>query len=305
MPGRPWLQFLLLGTLLFLLQRALFPPPKPVIGPLTDARVEALVQQWRAATGEVPDADALARLASAELERDLLFQHALALDLHRHDPVVRQRLVRNMQFLQSGTTESEAELYQQALALRLHLGDEVVKRRLIQLLEQLLLAAQPPAAPEEQDIVAEFQARGDELAQPPRYSISQLYFSRDREREAAAAMTRVEREQLTPEEALALSSPFLAGYRFKRQTPEQLARHFGAAFVANFLATGPAAGAWHGPVRSTYGLHYVWVDAIEPARAARLEEVHDQLQRDLEVRARDRALTQAVAELAQQYELRR
>jgi hypothetical protein len=47
------------------------------------------------------------------------------------------------------------------------------------------------------------------------------------------------------------------------------------------------------------------VDAIEPARAARLEEVRDSLQWDLEKRARARALEQAVAELAQQYELRR
>ena len=39
---KPWIHFLLLGFLLFELQQQLFPEPKPVVGPLPEARIEAL-----------------------------------------------------------------------------------------------------------------------------------------------------------------------------------------------------------------------------------------------------------------------
>ena len=44
--NRPWLHFILLGVLLFYLQGVFFPEPKPVVGPLGEAREEALRQQW-------------------------------------------------------------------------------------------------------------------------------------------------------------------------------------------------------------------------------------------------------------------
>ncbi len=95
----------------------------------------------------------------------------------------------------------------------------------------------------------------------------------------------------------------MPGYRFTRQSPDQLARHFGAAFVENLQATDPQPGAWSGPVRSTYGLHYVWVEDIEPAREAQLEEVRSLLQRDIEARLRAEALRDATARLREQYEV--
>jgi parvulin-like peptidyl-prolyl isomerase len=83
-----------------------------------------------------------------------------------------------------------------------------------------------------------------------------------------------------------------------------LARHFGASFVNNLLATDPQAGQWSGPVRSTYGLHYVWVSEVEPERDATLEEVRLQLVRDLESRARAVALRESIAALRDDYEIR-
>ena len=44
----------MIGALLFYLQGKLFPEPKPVIGPLGEARIEALQQQWFASVGRLP-----------------------------------------------------------------------------------------------------------------------------------------------------------------------------------------------------------------------------------------------------------
>ena len=301
---KPWIHFLLLGFLLFELQQQLFPEPKPVVGPLPEARIEALQQQWFSTTGRLPNEVPLARLVESELDRDMLFQRALEYELHLYDTVIYQRLLRNMNFLQMAEGKSDEELYEQALEMRLHLGDEVVKRRLIQVMEQLLLAGNPPATVTEQDLAAEFDQRRDELRLPPRYTIAHIYFSRDREGEIPDVIAAINADNLDPRQARELSSPFLPGYEFASLSPDQLARHFGAAFVKNLEEAGPAAGHWLGPIRSTYGMHYVWVEAVEPARDATLDEVRQRLVRDLDSRARATALREAIVALRQQFEVR-
>ena len=300
---RPWIHFVLLGVLLFWAQIRLFPEPPTVIGPLPQARLEALQQQWVSTVGRPPGPEQLARMVTAELDRDMMFQRALELELHLYDPVVYQRLLRNMHFLGLAEGKSDDELYKQALEMRLHLGDEVVKRRMIQIVEQLMLASNPPAAPTEEEIAAEFAQRKEELRRPPRYSIEHIYFNRERESEVDDIVATIDAEGLGPEQARDLGSPFLPGYRFKRQTPEQLSRHFGAAFVMNLQQAGPEAGQWSGPVRSTYGLHYVFVEELEPSRDATLEEVRPLLLRDLESRARAAALQASTERMREDYEV--
>tara|TARA_R110002072_G_scaffold102440_2_gene225293 strand:- start:13099 stop:14031 length:933 start_codon:yes stop_codon:yes gene_type:complete len=302
--NRPWLHFIVLGSVLFYLQGEIFPPPKPVLGPLSEARIESLKTQWFASVGRAPTAGQLDRMVQAELDRDMLFQRALELELYLYDTVVYQRLLMNMRFLQMGEGKSDDELYQTALDMRLHLSDEVIKRRMIQVMEQLMLANNPPQAPTEAEIVAEFEQRREELRRPPRYSIEHIYFNREREADAAAVIAKIQEQNLTPEQARELSSPFLPGYQFTAQTPDQLARHFGTSFVENLQKAGAEAGHWVGPVRSTYGLHYVWVDALEPARDATVDEVRQQLQRDLESRAKETALRESIEAMRQHYEIR-
>ena len=199
--NRPWVHFIVLGLGLFILQGYLFPEPKPVVGPLTEARVEALKQQWFSSTGRVPSDEQMLRMVSAELDRDMLFQRAVEMELHLYDAVVYQRLLRNMHFLQLAGDKSDQELYEEALEMRLHLGDEVIKRRMIQVMEQLLLASNPPAVPSQEEIAALFAERKQELRRPVRYSIEHLYFNRDREADIDAVVQRIDAEGLTPGEA--------------------------------------------------------------------------------------------------------
>jgi len=302
--NRPWVHFIVLGSLLYYLQGVFFPAPKPVIGPLSDARLAALQQQWLASVGQEPTPDQQMRMVQGELDRDMLFARALELKLHLYDTVIYQRLLLNMRFLQQAADKTEDELYQQALELRLHLSDEVIKRRLVQVMEQLLLAANPPQLPTEAEIVAEFDQRREELRKAPRYSIEHIYFNREREAQAPAMIEKVNAQKLTPLQARELSSPFLPGYQFTAQSPDQLARHFGAAFVENLQQLDPQPGRWVGPVRSTYGLHYVWISALEPARDATLEEVRQQLVRDLESRSKDTALRESISAMRVNYEIR-
>ncbi len=302
--NRPWLHFVALGLVLFLLQRWAFPPPVPVIGPLSEARKEALDQQWLATTRQPPTEEQRLRMQEAELERDVLFQRAMELELYRHDSVIYQRLLRNMRFLGLDQGQDDEALYREALDMGLHLGDEVIKRRMIQVMEQLLLLAHPPAAVDDAALATAYEERREALRQPTRYTLQHLYYPREKVAEIAPTLERLRNEGIAPSQALSFSAPFLPGYRFAGQSPDQLARQFGAAFVMNLERLQPQPGQWVGPVQSSFGQHLVWVEAIEPARDAELAEVRQRLQRDLESEARNAALASAVAQLRSEYEVR-
>lgn len=301
---KPWLHFLILGSVLYQIQITVFPDPKTVIGPLSASRHEALQQQWLTSFGQPPTAKQQAQLIVDELDRDLLFQRALELRLHLQDGIVYDQLIRNMRFLDVDTDKSNSELFRAAMDMRLHLGDEVVKRRLIDKMKQRLLAINPPIEVEETQIAAEFIARKDEFYRSPRYSFAHVFINPEREAELESAIKTIQEQQLDARAARYLSSPFISGYEFQAQTAEQLARSFGGIFISDLVKIDPAVNQWHGPIRSSFGWHYVWVSAVESGRDARLDEVAPQLRRRLEVTARERALHSAIADLRSDYEVR-
>ena len=313
--NKPWLHFIMLGVVFYQLQSALFPEPKPVIGPLSDARIASLKEQWTLSTGRPPSAEQMAGYVAVELDRDMLLQGALDLEYHLHDSIVFQRLIRNMKFLQLAEgNKSDAQLFKQALEMQLHLDDEVVKRRLIQMMEQRLLANNPPSIPGAAEIKAAFIERKEALKRPPLYSIEHVFFPVERSNEVAAAVAKITDQGLDVKAARNLGSPFLQGHHFINQTPDQLARNFGKGFVRELESgvnttqaqtnANTKQSRWLGPISSAYGIHYVWLAGYTPARDAQLKEVKQQLLQDLAYSANSRALRCAVVAQRDEFDWR-
>jgi hypothetical protein len=305
--NKPWLHFIVLGAVLFQLQSVFFAEPKTMIGPLSEARISGLQEQWLTSTGRHPAPKQMARFIELELDRDMLFQRALELEFHLHDTVVYQRLIRNMKFLQLADGKSDAELFDQALGMRLHLVDEVVKRRLIQLMEEQLLADNPAARPTAKALATALANRKEALKRPPRYSIEHVFFTRKQEPEVAGIIAAINERRLDVRSARQLGSPFLQGHQFSRQTPDQLAQNFGKDFVFSLeqalSKVQNGTQQWLGPLSSAYGLHYVWVTEFEPARYAQLQEVEQQLRYDLAYAAKKQTLACAIAGLRKDYDI--
>ena len=115
-------------------------------------------------------------------------------------------------------------------------------------------------------------------------------------------MSVIRTENLTPEEARKFSFPFLPGYKFVRQSGEQLSRRFGYEFTKNLEALDLSSNKWFGPIGSTYGQHLVWIDEIELERDAVLSEVRSELVRDLERDAYKGVLAAELDKLRMKYE---
>ena len=302
---KPWLQFALLGALLFFISGQLFPEPKPVLGPPNAERLAAMAENYARFARSEPDAELRARFVDAELRDELLFREAIRRDLQYRDAAVEQRIIRNMRFLDAQTDASDEELIKQGYALRLHLTDEVIRRRLVQIMERLIVATTPSAEPTAEDVQARYEADLQSWQEPARYSLSHVFLPADRAGEMTDLMARVIWEQLTADEARLLGAPFLSGYRFNRQSPDQLTRVFGAVFAEELEAMEPAPDSWVGPVSSAFGVHYVYVERREPPRTLSVDEVRERIVRDLERESEEERVAQWVAEVMAAYEVLR
>ncbi len=300
--SKPWLHFVLLGIILNDISGRIFPPSAPVIGPLSTERISTLQRQWMDVTRTVPTPLQLKSMIKSELDRDMMFHFALSKELHLHDPVVYQRLLRNMSFLDLSRGKPKEQVYKEAIDMRMHLGDEVIKRRMIQVVEQILVARNPPDPPSEKQISETFDGRKKEFQRPNKYTLQHLYFPQRKSSNLSSAMNVIKTENMTPEEARKLSFPFLPGYKFVRQSGEQLSRRFGYEFTKNLQALDLSPNKWFGPIGSTYGQHLVWIDEIELARDAVLSEVRSELVRDLERNAYKDALAAELDKLRMKYE---
>ena len=302
---KPWLQFVLLGALFFFLSGQLFPEPKPVLGPPNAERLAAIAENYARFSRSEPDAELRARFIDAELRDELLFREAIRRDLQYRDAAVEQRIIRNMRFLDAQTDASDEELIEQGYALRLHLTDEVIRRRLVQVMERLIVATTPSAAPRAEDVQARYEENLGGWQEPARFSLRHVFLPADRAGEMTDLMATVKAEQLTADEARVLGAPFLPGYRFNRQSPDQLTRVFGAAFAEQLEALDPQPESWIGPVSSAFGVHYVYVAQREPPRTLGLDEVSDRIVRDLERESEEERVAAWVAEAMAMYEVLR
>ena len=120
-----------------------------------------------------------------------------------------------------------------------------------------------------------------------------------------ALVAEVETKQLTPAEARLLGAPFLSGYEFSGQSPDQITRVFGAVFTEQLQAMRVEPGQWLGPIASAFGLHYVFLQAFEAPRTLALEEVSLKIERDLIREAEAQAISDWVKQAMRRYEVRR
>ncbi len=209
-------------------------------------------------------------------DEELLYREARALGLQRSDPLVRRRLVRDMRFAGAEPRASDQALFAEALALGLDERDLVVRRRLVQRLVLDLSAQARRREPSEAELADTLARHADRFASPARLQLSQLFLSRQRRGEALAEDARALLAELVaaragPELAAGRGDPLPLPVELGWCSQRELAAGFGEDFARAAFDVEP--GAWRGPLRSSYGLHLVFVRAREPSRLPPLAAV--------------------------------
>lgn len=264
----PLLHFFAIGALLFAVN-AWRAQKRPVAenGPrieVTAAVIDRLCAGYERQFGQAPDAEELRGLVTAHVKEEVLCREALALGLDRDDSIVRRRLAQKMEFLTADVTNA--------------------------------------APPEEAAVQRYFTEHAAGYAKPGRVSFRHVYFSK--EKRGAKAGT----EALEALAALAkgasdesMGDAFLHGFDFAGRENEEISALFGQDFTRQLAAL--PAGAWQGPVESSYGLHLVRVDARSEASPVKLDEVRVAVERDFNDERRVTANREVFEKLRERYEV--
>lgn len=167
----------------------------------------------------------------------------------------------------------EEILYREALALGLEKDDTIIKRRLAQKMDFLAEDVAALREPAPGEVEAWFAKNQERFAPPPLATFRHLFFSTDKRGADAEKEARKELAALAGKEAEG-GDAFMFQSAYAEQTPEQVARVFGAKFARSLFQE--KSGAWRGPVESGYGWHLVWIEALTPSEPPAFETVAEQ-----------------------------
>ncbi|MBY8966621.1 hypothetical protein KHP57_13010 [Algiphilus sp. NNCM1] len=281
----PLLHFFAIGATMLVAAQALQPMLRALETPtlrVTTADRQQLRQQWLRETGVMPTDGEMRALLQWHVDEAILFEEALRLGLAERDPVVRDRLLRNMRFVQIGGPDDDEALLRQAQALGMLERDPVVRRRLVQRMRHRLESQAMVDDAMLWTAASALQA----MEAPAAFSFVHVFFSSDlRENpldDARAAISRLGSGQDAPVDG----DGFLLGAEFASKRATDLAQLFGPTF-ATAVASAPV-GVWSGPVPSPFGVHLIRVSAAtEPpgVRAPTLRQVVLHARQDAEKEA--------------------
>lgn len=291
----PLLHFLILGALLFALKGSQTRLLEPIVIEVFQSEIDAQITAYQRQVGREASATEADSIENQIIENALWLRQARALGLHQTDPVVRQRLILNMRFLEEkpnpaasdendDSDETNAdELIEQAVALKMDRSDVIVRRRLIDRVQAMIRAGVRSRTPDEPVLRAHFEATTEHWRQPILLDLTHVYFSRDKRgdsanEDAAALLGKLIEMSIEPEAGVEMADPFLSGHSLRGATPTRITARFGPAF-SSALGAQPA-GRWIGPIESAFGSHLVWIHNRIERRNPPFEEVRKQVLED-------------------------
>ena len=241
----PLVHFVVLGALMFgayaWLNRGASPRPEieAVTVRITTKEVAWLADTWVRQRQRPPTQEELRSLVRESLREELLSREARAMGLDENDLIVRRRLAQKLEFLVQDTSRL--------------------------------------AEPTDEDLRRFYEANPDRFQTRPKVSFTQVYFSRERRKDAAAdaKAALAELSHSPPTARPSDLGDHLLDPEMLDADAQTVSGQFGKEFARAVFALPP--GAWHGPIESGYGLHLVRVSGAKPAQRRELGEVKAQV----------------------------
>lgn len=310
--NRPWIHFLLIGGLLYVGQFFYSAPTVDIIEPLSAQEIAKIRGQWLRTTGRPIKPQQLQLLVDSRIDQEILFAEAVKRKWHLEDPLVRQRLIRNMRFLEPDSSLGDERLFNQAVQLSLHKNDLVVRRRLIQMMELSAFATVRNKQPGEAILQSRFQASSDQFIKPATVGFEHIFINNDKHvlpldrAHRLLASFSLQRCVDNPDSIMA-SDAFLHGLTFQKLSSRQAERYFGPVFVEQLLTLAAqkntSSQGWLGPLSSSYGQHLICLHSYQPPESKLFADVRHLLLADWQTEQQQLALRALMAKLREHYQV--
>ena len=171
--------------------------------------------------------------------------------------------------------------YREGRAAGLDRDDFLIRRRVRQKMEFL---AEDMAAvdPSEDQLAAYLASNPERFRTEDRLTFHHVFLSASRRGSALEGDARQIAAILVSAngtaDVAAVGDPFLLGETFRQMPQSDVARTFGEGFAKQLSAVEP--GRWQGPVPSSFGAHFIFVDERTPGGLPPLDTVSEAVQRE-------------------------
>lgn len=194
----------------------------------------------------------------------------------------------------------------EATAMGLDRDDTVVRRRLRQKLEFLSDNASTLVPPDTEELKAYLAANPGKFQADTRYAFRQIYINPERHPVDLPKMidaTKAALKRPDPESGFdSMGDPSLLEPRFEGLSSRDIANQFGPEFAAALTKVAPRQ--WEGPLTSSFGLHFVFVESSPESRLPDLVEVREAVRREWENSRRNEALDAFYAGLLERHKVK-
>lgn len=210
---------------------------------ITSAKVEQLAAYFSSNWQRAPTPPELKGLVDDYVKEEIYYREALSLGLDKNDPIIRRRLRNKMEFLDQ--VKAEATI------------------------------------PSRTDLETYLNSNPKKFQIEPAFAFRHVFFHPDKRRgtinaDVAASLTEL---SANPElETASFGDPTLLPPELPMTGKRALAQMYGPDFADSLEQLAP--GKWAGPVKSSFGLHIVFVSEQRPSRTPALEEVTDAVARE-------------------------
>jgi PPIC-type PPIASE domain len=171
--------------------------------------------------------------------------------------------------------------YREGRAAGLDRDDFVIRRRVRQKME-FLAEDMAAAEPSDEQLAAYLASNSERFRTEDRLTFHQVFLSATRRGNALDDDARQIADTLVrtsaPEDTATLGDPFLLGEEFREMSQSDIARTFGEGFAKRLSAIAP--GRWQGPIPSSFGVHFVFVDERAKGSLPSLDSVREAVQRE-------------------------
>ncbi len=177
----------------------------------------------------------------------------------------------------------EEILSREAIKLGLDQNDTVIRRRLQQKLEFIAEDFAAAAEPTEAELADYLTKHPGQFAQEQRFSFHQVFLNPEKrgdqlQADSAALLAKLKRDGAAADVST-LGDSLLLPHEFADEPQRAVASQFGQEFTTELAKL--KTGEWSGPVQSGYGNHLVFVTSHTEGRLAVLDEVREQVKREL------------------------
>ena len=193
--------------------------------------------------------------------------------------------------------------FREAVAMGLDQNDRVIRKRLRMKMELLAEDMVGHAPPSDEDLKSFLAKHRDSFRREAQISFKHVYINSDKRGAGAENDARDILAKLTavgpgadPE---SYGDPIMLPRNFTLNYARDIERLFGKPFSQNLLQVEP--GGWAGPLRSSYGLHMVFVRERIAARDPELSEIRRAVEREWTAKRRKEVKEEVYRKLRERY----